>query len=91
MKERWFREALRERMRCYGHFLAVKGCRALNADGIRMIFTRSLPENALETAQMVKTLEGMVPRNILLSQLPFMDGEDQGRPSQQLPPAQPQT
>ena len=91
VKESWFREALRERLRCYGHVLAVKGCRALNADGIRMIFTRSLPENALETAQMVKTLEGMVPRNILLSQLPFMDGEDQGRPSQQLPPAQPQT
>lgn len=89
VKERWFREALRERMRCYGHFLAVKGSRALDENAVRMVFTRSLPENALEAAQMVKTLDGMVPKSILLSQLPFMDGEDQGRIASQLQAASP--
>ena len=77
VKERWFREALKERLRCYAHFLAVKGGHPLDESGIRITFTRTLPESALETAQMVKTLEGMVPQNVLLSQLPFLDGEEQ--------------
>lgn len=75
LKERWFREGLMERMRCYGHFLSVKGGRPLDVESVRILFSRSLPENALEAAQMVKTLEGMVPNQVLLSQLPFLDGE----------------
>lgn len=75
LKERWFREGLQERLRCYAHFLAVKGGRPLDETALRMIFARSLPESALETAQMVKTLEGMVPDSILLSQLPFIDAD----------------
>lgn len=75
LKERWFREALRERLRCYAHFLAVKGGRMADERNIRILFTRALPESALETAQMVKTLEGMVPDSVLISQLPFLDGE----------------
>jgi len=38
-----------------------------------MTFERALPKDALETAQMVKTLEGIVPDNVLVSQLPFVD------------------
>lgn len=76
VKERWFREGLMERMRCYGHFLSVKGGRPLDENGVRITFTRALPENALETAQMIRTLEGMVPDNVLLSQLPFLDGSE---------------
>jgi len=75
VKERWFREGLKERMRCYAHFLSVKGERPLETDQMHILFTRALPENALEAAQMVKTLEGMVPDQALLSQLPFLDGE----------------
>lgn len=74
-KERWFREGLKERMACYAHFLAVKGERPLDETGVQILFTRTLPENHLETAQMVKTLEGMVPDQLLLSQLPFLDGQ----------------
>lgn len=74
-KERWFREGLRERLRCFAYFLSVKGLRMGDTDAIRILFTRILPENALETAQMVKTLEGMVPDPVLLSQLPFLDGQ----------------
>ena len=74
-KERWFREGLKERLRCFAHFLSVKGHRIGDVESIRLVFARSLPENALETAQMVKTLEGIVPDSMLLSQLPFMDGQ----------------
>ena len=74
LKERWFREALMERLRCYAHFLAVKGSRALDVSAVRILFTRALPESALEAADMVKALEGIVPRQALLSQLPFLDG-----------------
>ena len=76
LKERWFREALRERLNCYAHFLCVKGGRALNPAQVKITFTRALPESAAEMAQMVKTLEGMVPDQVLLSQLPFLDGQE---------------
>lgn len=74
-KERWFREGLKERLACYAHFLAVKGVRPLDESAVQMLFTRTLPENHLENAQMVKTLEGIVPESLLLSQLPFLDGQ----------------
>ena len=74
-KERWFREGLKERMACYAHFLSVKGERPLDESKVQILFTRTLPENHLEAAQMVKTLEGMVPDQLLLSQLPFLDGQ----------------
>lgn len=80
LKERWFREALLERMRCYAHFLSVKGGRAVDPAAVRITFTRTLPESALDAAQMVKTLEGLVPDQTLLSQLPFLDGEGETHP-----------
>ena len=73
MKERFFREALRERMRLYIHFLSVKGLKTPDADSVRMVFKRTLPVDMLETAQMVKTLSGMVDDEVLKSQLPFME------------------
>ena len=73
IKERWFREALRERLRMFANFLSVKGSPALDVDSVRMQFTRSLPVNELETSQMVRNLEGMVPPQILMAQLPFVE------------------
>jgi len=73
MKERYFREALRERMRRYCHFLSVKGLRTPAANSVRMVFRRTLPVDALEAAQMVKTLDGMVDADTLRSQLPFLE------------------
>ncbi len=74
VKERWFREALRERLRCYAQFLFVKGGRALDPRQVRMVFSRALPVDDLEAAQTVKTLENIVPRESLVAHLPFMDG-----------------
>lgn len=72
IKERWFREGLRWRLRLFSAFMAVKGAPALNADQVQMTFTRALPVNELEIAQMVQTLSGLVPDQLLLSQVPFV-------------------
>ena len=72
-KEKIGNEALRERMRLYIHFLSVKGLKTPDADSVRMVFKRTLPVDMLETAQMVKTLSGMVDDEVLKSQLPFME------------------
>lgn len=42
IKERWFREALRQRLRLFANFLAVRGAPKLDAEAVRMIFTRSI-------------------------------------------------
>lgn len=54
-------------------------CDVLNlTDGVAMwrdieiTFTRNLPENTLETAQMVNQLRGLVSDETLLSQIPFI-------------------
>ena len=61
IKERWFQEALRQRLRGYARFLSFRGEAQLDADDVRMRFTRSLPANELEAAQTLRTLEGMLP------------------------------
>lgn len=60
IKERWFREALRERLRAYAYFLACRSAPKLDVDGVRMIFTRSLPVNELEEAQTISKLKGIL-------------------------------
>lgn len=73
IKERWFREGLRMRLRLFAHFMTVLAAGMLDADGVVVTFTRSLPVNESEAAEMVSRLEGIVPRRILLSQLPFVE------------------
>jgi SPP1 family phage portal protein len=73
IKERWFREGLRWRLRLFASFLGLKGAPALDADAVQMMFRRSLPVNDLEIAQMVQMLSGMVPAKTLLSQVPFIE------------------
>lgn len=77
IKERWFREALRERLRLFGRFLSLKGAPRLDAEAVRMVFTRALPVNELETAQVVEKLRGIVPEEILLAQVPFVEDAEQ--------------
>lgn len=73
IKERWFREGLRWRLRLFSGFLSLKGKPSLDADSVQMMFRRSLPVNDLEIAQMVQMLAGLVPAKMLLSQVPFVD------------------
>ena len=72
-KERWFRQALEERMRLFAHFLAVKGGPTLNTRDVKMTFTRALPANLLELSQTVQNLSAMVPEMELLKQIPFVE------------------
>ncbi len=73
VKERWFKEALQERMRLFTNFLAVKGQPKIDPDDVEIVFKRALPANEFELAQMVATLNGMVPQETLLAQLPFVN------------------
>ncbi len=73
IKERWFREGLRWRLRLFASFLSLKGSPKLDADAVQMMFRRSLPVNDLEIAQMVQMLSGIVPAKTLLAQVPFVE------------------
>jgi SPP1 family phage portal protein len=73
VKERWFKEGLRERLRCFAAFLARKGAAALDPDRVNINMARGLPENLLEISQMVGNLHNLVPDEMLLSQVPFVE------------------
>ncbi len=73
IKERWFREALRTRLRLMAHFLCVQGAAELDVDQVVITFKRSLPVNDLEIAKTVQAYRGIVPDEILLSQVPFLE------------------
>ena len=76
IKERWFREALKTRLKLIAHFMEIRGAMPLNAAKVRITFTHALPKNELETAQMIGQLKGLVPEEVLLSQLSFYDGNE---------------
>ena len=76
VKERWFREALRTRLRLFANFLSKKGAAAVDIDKIQITFSRSLPVNELEIAQTLATYDGMVPQELLLAQVPFVEDAD---------------
>lgn len=73
IKERWFREGLRNRLRLFAAFLTMKGASVVDADAVQINFSRSLPVNNLEVAQMVATYQGLVPSEMLLAQVPFIE------------------
>lgn len=55
VKEQWFKEGLRARLRLIAHFMAVRGAPKLDADQVRITLTRALPANLLELAEVVQT------------------------------------
>ena len=61
IKERWFREGLKARLRGFSNYLAFRGEKRLDADRVRMIFSRSLPVNELEGAQTLQALQEILP------------------------------
>jgi SPP1 family phage portal protein len=60
IKERWFCEGLRERVRRYARHLTMLGAPALDAARVEFRFTRALPVNELEVAKTVRELRGLV-------------------------------
>lgn len=72
IKERYFIQGLRERLRIFANILGVKG-KAVDVSDVVITMTRNLPANDIETAQMIATLSGTVSQTTLLSQLSFVD------------------
>ena len=60
VKERWFREGLRCRLRLYAAFLKCRGCAEVPAERVGIRFTRALPVNELEIAQTLGALSGLM-------------------------------
>lgn len=72
IKERYFREGLKIRLRLFCNMLAIKGAGAIDPNDVDIVFTRNLPANEVELAQVVSMLQGTVPDQTLLSILPFV-------------------
>jgi len=72
IKERYFKQGLRERLRLFANVLRVKG-RAVDVSDVTITMTRNLPANDLEASQMISTLNGMVSTQTLIGQLSFVD------------------
>lgn len=73
VKERYFAEGLKYRLRAIQNILVVKGSAAVDTEEIKITFKRSLPVNSLEEAQEVNLLSGQVPQKLLLSRLSFVE------------------
>jgi SPP1 family phage portal protein len=77
IKEKAFRKGLLKRFELYNNYL-VKGSKSsmLNTYDIGVIFKRNLPQNDLETSQMITNLDGKVSTPTLISQLSFVENAD---------------
>lgn len=73
IKERYFREGLQERLMLLCKYLKTIGKPEIDSEEITIQFTRSLPVNEVEIAQVVNELRETVPQEILLAKIPFID------------------
>lgn len=74
-KEEYYRIGLKERIKLYANILNIKMI-SIDVDNIEMTFTRSLPVNELEIAQLITYLNNVVSQKTLLSLLPFVEDVD---------------
>ena len=75
IKERNYKKGIRKRIRLYCNFLGKKAI-ALEAGSIVPAFSRSLPKNLQELANIVFSLKEMVSQKTLLKLLPFVEDPD---------------
>lgn len=75
VKERWFREALRQRLERFASFLTLRGAPTLDVNAVRMIFSRSLPVDALEQAEAINALRGLLPDADLKAKAARLNGQ----------------
>lgn len=55
VKEQWFSEGLRTRLKLFAHFLSVAGAQAIDVSQITITFTHALPSNMAENAQIAQS------------------------------------
>ncbi len=70
IKEKFFKKGLKKRFLLYSKIASIKGNEA--AKNCEPVFTRGLPKNVVELANVVAQLNGLVPDETLLSLLPFI-------------------
>lgn len=72
-KERYFERGLMERFRLYNNFLNTKSSMPIvPTEEVDAIFKRNLPRNDYGTSQMILNLQGVVDKELLVSQLSFV-------------------
>lgn len=94
LKERNFRKSVQRRLELICHMLDVKGLGKHDYRDIDIIFVRNLPQNEKELAEIVNLLKDIVPKEILLPVLPFIDSyedishlDEEKKPSETTPEA----
>lgn len=75
VKERQYKKGLRKRIRLYCNFLGMKAIQ-MEAGSIMATFSRALPKNLQELAQVVANLQNTVSAKTLLKLLPFVEDPD---------------
>lgn len=75
IKERYYRKALKKRLKLFCHFLGLKAVE-LDAGSIAPTFSRALPKNLAEIANMIATLSDSVSKKTLIKLLPFVEDPD---------------
>lgn len=75
VKERQYKKGLRKRIRLYCNFLKMKAV-LMEAGSIMSTFSRALPKNIQELAQIVANLKNDVSARTLLKLLPFVEDPD---------------
>jgi len=75
VKERQYKKGLRKRIRMYCNFLGMKNL-LVEAGSIMASFSRALPKNLQELAQIIANLNGNVSAKTLLKLLPFVEDPD---------------
>lgn len=78
VKERFFGEGLRARLKLFIKMLSNQGKAPINIDKISIVFNRTLPINELENAQTVAaySASGTVSKETLLTQISFVKDKD---------------
>lgn len=73
-KERYFERGLLERLEIYNNYLVnLKKMSVVPKYKVDVIFKRNLPQNDLETSQMINNLSGFVDDETLVGQVSFID------------------
>lgn len=77
VKERKFKKGLQRRLELISGILSVLSRPSFDWMGIDITFTRNIPINEDDVANMIKNLNGIVSKKTLVSQLPFVEDADQ--------------
>lgn len=73
-KERYFEKGLIERFVAYNNYLnAINKMPLIPSYEVNVVFKRNLPQNLFEISQMINNLVGIVDKETLLGQIPFVE------------------